>query len=142
MGSVKKINNIVERVIRKNALGVIYNCPKSDQSIIVNKLIEKYKCIAIKGTDAFTSRMLQCRLGARLKIKNFTWQMLPMLEGKLVVINEADALKESYDKILIDFYKYKVPLLILMNGGTGMENLRGFQAYKRVFTIEQDYQKL
>ena len=138
MGSPDKIKTIIERIVRKHAIGIIFNCPKNEQAKIIQTIPEK-KNIKIKGTDAYTSRMLQDRLGSILNIKHFTWDLLPKSEGRMIFIYEADLIKSSYNNVLLDFYKYKIPVLILMNGCGAMLNLRRLEAYKRVFTIEQDY---
>jgi hypothetical protein len=132
---IKKIKKIIDRQKRTNACVFIYNIPKEDQEKIVNALTKE-------GVDAYTRMMLEYRLGSHLNIKNFKLNMLPALQGKTVIISELFTVKPSYNQVLIDFYKYKVPLLMLINGGTTMQELRELAAYRQVLTIEQDFNNL
>ena len=62
--------------------------------------------------------------------------------GNIIVLTSADGIRSSYSKVLDDFNKYKIPLLILMNSDAPMKDFRKLGAYLRVMTIEQDYRNL
>lgn len=138
----KKVQNIIDRVMKKKAIGIIYNIPKNDLAMIQNSLLDD-KHIVIRGHDAYTVGMLSNRLGRQLKAKHFSFNMLPALViGKMVTITDADIIKDSFGRVMDDFYKYKTPLLLLMINDVSMDNLRNLKAYSRVLTIERDYKTL
>lgn len=136
---MKKILSIIDRVRKRKAIGIIYNIPVDEEIKLEKKLIEENHII-VKGSYACRGAMLQYRLGIKLKLKHFRFCMLPgMLEGRIICIKGADTLKPSYSRVLDDFHKYKIPLLLLMNNDSSMNDFRKLGAYHRVFTIEQDY---
>lgn len=139
----KKIQNIVERVRRTKATGIIYNIPKDDAALLQNKLLDNREVIALRGRQAPNSAQFLYRLGYLLKIKHLKFCMLPaLLDGKVILINEADVLKQSYSKVMEDLHKNKVPLLLLMHSDAPMKDFRKLPAYYKVLTIEQDYSHL
>ncbi len=139
----RKVNNIIDRVIKRKAVGIIYNIPKTDEAILQNKLLDQKKAVVIRGRDAYTAPMFMFRLSSKLKIKNITFnQVAAFIEGKLITVTGADVIKSSYNRIIDDAYKYKVPLLILMNSDTTMKDFRKLKAYTKILTIEQDYNYL
>lgn len=139
----KQIFNIIDRVKKKNAVGIIYNIPKNECAMLINKMLDDKMHIVVRGTDAFKSQMLSHRLGREFKIKHFSLSMLPgLIDGKLITINGADVVMPSYSKILEDFSKMKIPLLLLIHNEVSMEKIRKFSAYTRVLTIEYDYKNL
>ena len=143
---MRKVLSIIDRVRKKKAVGIIYNIPKNDQAVLQNKLLDQ-KHIIINGSDAYTSVMLLYRLQKILKVKRLQLSMIPGLinlpdgkaGGKIIVLTSADGIRSSYSKVLDDFNKYKIPLLILMNSDAPMKDFRKLGAYQRVLTIEQDY---
>lgn len=139
----KKIFNIVDRVIKRKAIGIIYNIPKNDEAILQNKLLDDRKAVVLRGRDAYTAPMFMFRMAKNLKIKNLTFHQIPaLLEDKAIAITGADVITISYNRILDDSFNYKVPILILMNGSAAMTEFRKLKAYQRVLTIEQDFTKL
>lgn len=139
----KKIFGIIDRVIKRKAVGIIYNVPKIDEALLQNRLLDEHKVLPVKGRDAYTHSMLLNRLSSKLKVKNCTISMVPaLIDGKMIMITGADMIKNSYNRILDESYAYKIPLLIIMNGDTAMRDFRKFAAYQRVFTIEQNYKTL
>lgn len=135
----RKVLDIVDRVNKRKALGIVFNIPKSDEALLQNKLLDE-KHLVFKGTDVYTSAMLGFRLSKRLKMKNVSIDMLPsLIDGKVIVITGADILKESYGKIFLDSNKYKVPFLLLMNREQKMSDLRKLPMYNKILTIEQNY---
>jgi hypothetical protein len=139
----KKIFGIVDRVIKRKAVGIIYNVPKIDEALLQNRLLDEHKVLPIKGRDAYTHSMLLHRLSSKLKIKHIQFSMIPaLIDDKIIMITGADMIKNSYNRILDESYKYKIPLLIIMNNETAMKDFRKFAAYQRVFTIEQNYKTL
>ena len=139
---MRKVLSIIDRVRKKKAVGIIYNIPKNDQAVLQNKLLDQ-KHIIINGSDAYTSAMLLFRLGKKFKTKHLQLKMVPgFINGCIICITDADGIKSSYSKVLDDFNKYKIPLLILMNSDAPMKDFRKLGAYQRVLTIEQDYQSL
>ena len=135
----KKMLSIIDRVRKKKAVGIIYNIPKNDQAVLQNKLLDQ-KHIIINGSDAYTSVMLLYRLQKILKVKRLQLSMIPgLINGNIIVLTSADGIRSSYSKVLDDFNKYKIPLLILMNSDAPMKDFRKLGAYQRVLTIEQDY---
>lgn len=142
MKSVKKILAIVDRIIKKKAIGIIYNIPLNDEAILQNKLLDD-KHILIKGTDAYTSAMLVFRLGKKFNTKHLSLKMVPsFINGNIICVTGADGIKSSYSRVLDDFNKYKIPLLLLMHSDSPMKDFRKLGAYNRVLTIEQDYSTL
>lgn len=140
---MKKLLNIIERVKKAKATGLIYNLPKTQAALLQNKLLDKKAVVAIKGRDAYTPPMLMFRLGHQLKMKRLTVNMLPdLLDGKIILINEADMLKPSYNKVLEQFKEAKIPLLLLFNNGHGIKTFRKLPVYNTMLTIEQDYKYL
>ena len=138
----RKVLSIIDRVRKKKAVGIIYNIPKNDQAVLQNKLLDQ-KHIIINGSDAYTSVMLLYRLQKILKVKRLQLSMIPgLINGNIIVLTSADGIRSSYSKVLDDFNKYKIPLLILMNSDAPMKDFRKLGAYQRVLTIEQDYQSL
>lgn len=135
----RKVLDIVERVQKRKALGIVFNIPKSDESIIQNRLLDDHH-IVFKAIDVYTSAMLNFRLSKKLKIKNISIDMLPsLIDGKVIVITGADILKESYAKIFLESSKYRIPILLLMNHEQKMSDLRRLPVYHKVLTIEQNY---
>lgn len=133
------IKNFIGRVKKQKACGIIYNYPKDDSAMLVHNLLDN-KNIALDGINAYSSDMLKNRLGSWLKIKGLKYNMLPsLIEDKLIVIYRADIIKGSYSKVLDDFHKYKIPLLLIMHNETAMKDFRKLAAYNRVLTIEADY---
>ena len=138
----KKVLGIIERVLNKKAVGIIYNVPKNDEAILQNKLLDG-KHIVIKGSDAYTSAMLMFRLSKKLNAKHLQSKMIPgFINGYLICITNADGIKSSYSRVLDEFSKYKIPLLLLMHSDAPMKDFRKLGAYQRVLTIEQDYSTL
>ncbi len=136
----RKVANIISRVIKRKAVGIIYNIPSNDVALLQNKLLDDKKAIIIKGRDAYTAPMFLYRLSSSLKIKNLSFHMVPyLIEGKLITITDADLIKSSYTRVLDDCNKYKVPILFLMNQDAVMIEFRKMKAYQKVLTIEQDY---
>lgn len=135
----KKVLDIVDRVSRRKALGIIFNVPKNDEAAIQNKLLDQHHLV-FKAIDVYTSAMLGFRLSKRLKLKNISIDMLPsLIDGKIIVITGADILKESYGKIFLECSKYKVPFLLLMNREQKLSDLRKLPVYNKILTIEQNY---
>jgi len=136
----KILNNIIQRVDKNKAIGIIYNCPKPQQEIYKNNLFPKQKAIIINGRDAYTAPMLQFRLGNLFKMKDLTFSQVPaLLDGRMIVIINADIIKPSYSRVINDFFKYKVPMIIFMNTDTAMKDFRNLGSYQQVLTIEQDF---
>ena len=134
---------IVERVLKNKAVGIIYNIPKGDEAILKNKLLDERKAVILKGSDAYTAPMFLFRLSSTLKAKHLSFHMIPaLIDGKLVAVTGADVIKTSYNRVLDDSFKYKVPILLLMNTDQSMREFRKLAAYRRVLTIEQNYQEL
>jgi hypothetical protein len=139
----KKMNHFVNRVIKQKAIGIIYNIPEPDSTILVHNLLDDKRHIAVDAHDAYTSAMLRNRLSSMLKMKNISYSMLPsILDEKMITVYKADVIKPSYSRVIDDFYKYKVPILFLMNSDTFMNDFRKFSAYNRVLTIEVDFTTL
>ncbi|NMB83029.1 MAG: hypothetical protein GYA14_14550 [Ignavibacteria bacterium] len=139
----KQIFKIIERVKKKNAVGIIYNIPKNDCAIISNKLLDEKIHIPIHGSDAFKAEMLTNRLGRFFKMKHFNLMMLPgLIDGKILTILGADVIMPSYSKVIENLSKMKIPLLLLLYNEISMEKIRKMNAYNRVLTIEFDYNSL
>lgn len=139
----KQVFKIIERVKKKNAVGIIYNIPKNDCAMINNKLLDDKTHIPVKGTDAFKAQMLTHRLGREFKIKHFNLSMLPgLIEGKVLTILGADVLMPSYSKVIEDLSTMKIPLLLFIHNEVSMDKIRKMSAYNRVLTIEYDYRSL
>jgi hypothetical protein len=135
----RKVLDIVERVGKRKALGIIFNVPKDHESQIQNKLLDD-KHLVFRGTDVYTTAMLNFRLSKRLKMKGVSIDMLPsIIDGKIIVITNADILKESYTKIFLECSKYKVPFLLLMNRDQKITDFRALPFYHKILTIEQNY---
>lgn len=138
----RKVNNIIARIKRKKAVGILYNMPEADQAALHNKLLDG-KHIVFNAQDAYTSVMLLYRLGSRLKMKGLSFDQLPgLIDGKIICITGADIIKTSFAKVFDDSHKYRIPLLLLMNNGSKMTDIRKLPVYRRIFTIEQDYKTL
>lgn len=138
----RKVLDIVERVNKRKALGIIFNVPKDQEAQIQNKLLDD-KHLVFKGNDVYTSAMLNFRLSKRLKMKGVSIDMLPsLIDGKVIVITSADILKESYTKVFQESSKYKVPFLLLMNRDQKLTDFRKLPFYHHILTIEQNYQTL
>lgn len=134
------MDKFIERIIKQKAIGIIYNIPDADASLLVNRLLDEGKHIVINAHDAYTSAMLRFRLGSKLKVRQFTFSMLPsLIDGNLIILKDADIIKPSYSRVFEDFHKYKIPLLLLMNSDAIMDDLRHYAAYNRVMTIEADF---
>ena len=137
---MKKLLNIIARVKKAKAVGLIYNLPKQEAALLQNKLLDRREVLLIKGRDAYTPPMLMFRLKNIFKIKGLTIQMLPdLLDGKMILINEADMLHASYNKVLEQIKEAKIPLLLLFNNGHGIKEFRKLPVYNKILTIEQDY---
>ena len=140
--TMKKVTSIIDRVLNKKAIGIIYNIPNNDEAQLQNKLLDD-KHIVVKGTDAYTAPMLLFRLGKKLNTKRLQTKMIPgLINGNIICVTDADGIKNSFSRVLDDFHKYKIPLLILMHSNAPMRDFRNLGAYKRVLTIEQDYENL
>jgi len=138
----RKVLDIVERVNKRKALGIIFNVPKDQEAQIQNKLLDE-KHLVFRGNDVYTSAMLNFRLSKRLKMKGVSIDMLPsLIDGKVIVITSADILKESYTKVFQESSKYKVPFLLLMNRDQKLTDFRKLPFYHHILTIEQNYQTL
>ncbi len=138
----RKILDIVDRVNKRKALGIIFNIPKDHEAKIQNRLLDDHHLV-FRGNDVYTSAMFSYRLSNKLKMKDVSIDMLPsLIEGKVLVITGADILKESYEKIFKDSAKYKVPILLLMNRDQKIADLRKMKVYNKILTIEQNYQTL
>jgi hypothetical protein len=139
----KNVLDIINRIIKKKAVGIIYNVPQIDKVILQNKFLDEKKHLVVHGRDVYTSAMFRNRLGTQLKVKHLSYNMLPtLLDGKMITIMDADMIKESYNKIFDDFFKYKIPLLLLVNKDTAMDDIRKLSTYTRVLTMEFDYTSL
>jgi len=137
------MDKFVERVQKQKALGIIYNIPNVDAALLVNRLLDEKKLIVVNASDAYTSSMLKYRLGSKFKVKGFSFNMLPALtDGKIITINHADIIKESYARVFEDFRQYGIPLLLLMHSDSAMKDLRKWSSYSRVMTIEADFKML
>ncbi len=137
-----KVIDIVNRVQKRKALGIIYNISKNEEADIKQRL-EKFEHLIFRGLDVYTAPMLTFRLGNKLKIKKFSFDMLPaVIDGKVITITGADILSNSYAKVIEEFAKYKIPLVLLMNKDHKMTDLRRLPVYNKILTIEQNYQTL
>ncbi|MGK9367553.1 hypothetical protein ACSSWA_01470 [Melioribacter sp. Ez-97] len=137
------MEKFLARVKKQKALGIIYNIPNVDAALLVNRLLDEKKHIVINARDAYTSAMLKYRLGSKLKVKGLSFNMLPeLLQGKIITVNNADMIKESYARVFDDFRRYGVPLLLLMHSDSAMKDLRKWPSYTRVMTIEADFKLL
>ncbi len=133
---------IVERIIRNNAVGIIYNFDSEDQKEFIDR-IQKDNHIIIDGKGAFTPDMLRNRISYYLKIKNMSWNMLPILiPGKMIAITNADMIKIGFARVFEDFKRNRIPLLLLLNKDTNMVNIRNFHTYQTSMIIEYDYSKM
>ena len=138
----RKVIDIVNRVQKRKALGIIYNIPKSDETLLHNKLLDEHHLI-LRGKDVYTNQMLNYRLGNKLKIKHFSFDMLPaLIDSKVIIITGADIIKDSYTRVIEDCSKYRIPLMLLMNKDQKMSDLRKLPVYNKILTIEQNYQTL
>lgn len=138
----RKVIDIVNRVQKRKALGIIYNIPKNDEGLIHNKLADEHHLI-LRGKDVYTNQMLNYRLGYKLKIKHFSFDMMPaLIDSKVIVITGADIIKDSYARVIEDCNKYRIPLMLLMNKDQKMSDLRKLPVYNKILTIEQNYQTL
>lgn len=136
---MKKLLNIFERVKKAKATGLIYNLPKQEAAKLQNKLLDRREVIVVRGRDAYTPPMLMFRLGHQLKVKRLTINMLPdLLDGKTLMITEADMLKPTYNKTIEQCKDLKIPLLLLFNNGHGIKEFRKLPVYNKILTIEQD----
>lgn len=134
-----EIKKFIERVRKQKACGIIYNFPKSENAVFINNFLDD-KNIAFDAIQVYTSDMLRNRLASWLKIRGLQFNMLPsLIENKIICVYRADMIKSSYSRVLDDFHKNKVPLLLIMNDDKAITNFRKFAAYKRVLTIEADY---
>ncbi len=139
----KKLNNIINRVQKKKAIGIIYNIPKNEMSIIQNRLLDNKQAIILKGRDAYTAPMFMFRLSSKLKMKKLAFHMIPaLIDDKLIAVTGADTFTNSYSRILEDAYKYKVPILLFMNTDAAMTEFRRLKAYNKILTIEQNFEEL
>ncbi len=139
----KKIISIIDRVMKRKAVGIIYNMPKNVVAILQNRLLDEKKAIVIHGQDAFTSAMFIYRMQSILKIKHLSYNMIPtLIDSKMIMVTHADMIKSSFNKVISESFKYKIPILLLMNSDVAMPDFRKLKAYQRVFTIEQDFSKL
>jgi len=133
---------ILDRIIRNNAVGIIYNFNSEEQVEFLHR-IQKENHIIIDGKGAFIPDMLKNRISYNLKIKNMSWNMLPtLIPGKMVVVTNADMIKNGFARVFEEFRKYKVPLLLLLNYDTNMVNIRNFHSYQTSMIIEYDYSKM
>jgi hypothetical protein len=140
---MKKLLNIIERVRKAKAIGIIYNLPTQQAALLQNKLLDNKSAIAIRGRDAYTPPMLLNRLSYHFKIKRMSLSMLTtFIEDKVLLISEADMLKPSYNKVLEDLRKYKIPIVLLFNNGHAIKEFRKLPVYHKILTIEQDYNYL
>jgi hypothetical protein len=139
---MKEVLSIIDRVRNKKAIGIIYNLPKHREAFLQNKLLDE-KHIVINGTDAYTAPMLLFRLGKKLNTKQLQIKMIPgLINENIICITSADVIKSSFSRVLYEFYRYKIPLLLLMNSDTFMKDFRKLSSYYSVLTIEQDYSLL
>lgn len=139
----KQIFKIIERVKKKNAVGIIYNIPKNDSALLNNRMLDDKLCIAVNAHDAYTAQMFNYRLGLYLKIKRFNLSMLPgLIDDKILLVNSADVIMPSFSKVLDELQRLKIPLLLLMHNEVSMDKVRKMNAYNRVLTIEYDYNSL
>ena len=136
---IKKILSIIDRVTKHKAIGIIYNLSPEYEAKLEKILLEE-KHIIIKGSYASRGAMLRYRLGNELKVKHFQFCMIPgLIQDRIICIKGADILKPSYARVIDEFHKYKIPLLLLMNSDTLMKDFRNLSSYQGVLTIEQDF---
>jgi len=140
---MKKLLNIIARVKKAKATGIIYNLPKQEAALLQNKLLDRREVLVIKGREAYTPPMLINRLKYQLKQKRLNISMLPtFIDDKIILINEADLLMPSYNKVFEEFKKYQIPLVLLFNNGHAIKDFRKLPVYNKILTIEQDYTNL
>jgi hypothetical protein len=140
---MKKLLGIIERIKKANAIGIIYNLSKQQAALLQNRLLDSRQVVVIRGKEAYTPPMLMFRLKHQLKMKLLTIDKLTdLLDGKLILINEADMLKPSYNKVLEEFNRCRIPLILLFNNGHAVKNFRKLPVYNQILTIEQDYHYL
>lgn len=138
----KQFDKIIDRVQKKKALGIIYNVPQTFSSLIVNRLLDEHKHIALDGKDAATYEMLFWRLSTYFKISKLKPEMLPAaLNGKILTIFNADFIQNNYSRVIEVCSKNNVPLLLLFNTYQPLESIRKFYSYGKVLSIEQDYKE-
>lgn len=139
----KQIFKIIDRVKKKNAVGIIFNIPKTDSAMLNNKLLDDKECIAVNAHHAYTAQMFIYRIGKFLKIKRFNLSMLPgLIDGKILLVSSADVIMPSFSKILEDLQKIKIPILLLITSDVSMDKIRNLKSYNRILTIEYDYNSL
>jgi hypothetical protein len=139
----KELLDIIERVRKNKATGIIFNIPREDAETLESYLIENDSAVVIRGRVAPTSKQFFWRLGNLLKVKHLTCCMIPAaLNGRIILISEADILRPSFNKAIEDCFNNKVPLLLLMNNNESMKEFRRLPAYDKVLTIEQSFTSL
>lgn len=139
----KTVSSLINRIQKRNAVGIIYNIPKNDSAILINNLLDQHRSVVVQGSFADCYKTLAFRLGKQLDKKGFTYYMLPsLLDEKIVIVNNADLIKPSFSKVFDEFKKLKIPLLLLMNKEATMDKVRSFPAFSRVLTIEQNFKEL
>jgi len=138
----RKALEIINRVEKRKAIGFIYNLPFDSEKAIMEKM-KKEQHLLLNGKNAYQWLFLKNRLQEIFENKNIDVDMLPNLLGsKMVVINNADMLTESYGKIFAEFSRNKIPMLLLLRAGNRMERIRKFENYNSILTIEQNYDDL
>jgi hypothetical protein len=138
--SHNKLNSILNRVIRTNSCAIIFNIPSANQSMLVNRLNDEKKHIAVNGRNASSSMMLLNRLSSLMKHPKLKYDMMPaVLNGKILTIFNADFIDSTFSRVFEACSQNKVPLLLLFNTDMPIERVRTMPGYQRVLTIEQDY---
>lgn len=139
-GTAKQFSNIISRIQKKKACGIVYNIPNVFSQIIVDRLLDEKRHFVFDARHAQDYHMLFHRLSTKFKIKRMTPEMLnAALEGRILTISHADFISDSYAKVLEDCSVNNVPLLLLFSAKEAVENVRKFYSYSKILTIEQDY---
>jgi len=139
----KTLSNIIDRVQKRNAVGIIYNIPKNETAILINNLLDQHRSIVVQGSFADCYKTLAFRLGVQFKRKGFHYYMLPSIaENKIVVVLGADLIKPSYSKVFEEFKNIKIPLLLLLHKDAALDKIRSFPAFSHVLTMEQNFKEI
>jgi hypothetical protein len=134
------LSRVVKRVNRAKAIGIVYNIPQEDLA----DFDKKFKnLISFDGKEVYHPTQLVIKLRQLFGLKRFSFNLLPaLIEDKLIVIQHADFIGCSYNRVFSEFHQFKIPLLLLLNDERNMESIRNYKAYKSSLIIESDYKVL
>ena len=140
------INRMFQRVNTHKALGLLYNVPEKHLTEMKD-IMRRSLRITVDAKEASDRKTLLESIAGygnysgRRSIEFMLNYAVSFLKKKMLIIYHADLLGKESLKLLNEFAKEKIPVVLIFNNG-GFHEFRKSEVYNTALTIEKDYSAL